>query len=164
MKNNKEIVISIILILLLCFFAIIRPIQIIIVSGNSMNPTLHNGELLPFVRTTVINNNEIITFDSNKSWGDKKNPYYIKRAIGIPGDLIEIKEDSLFVNNKFILSFKNKIENKKGNFQYKLKEDEFFVMGDNVGYSFDSLYRLLNNEDIFTVKSEFINYKLLELN
>ena len=79
--------------------------------------------------------------DNLTNKGKFTNERYVKRIIGIPGDIIEIDDDGkVYVNGE--------IENKpyvlgqtsKGDIKYPLKvpENSFFVMGDNREMSDDS--------------------------
>ncbi|HHU90860.1 MAG TPA: signal peptidase I [Clostridiaceae bacterium] len=73
--------------------------------------------------------------------GKKTNVRYVKRIIGLPGDVIEIGDDGkVYVNGEmenkpYVLGYTS-----KGEVEYPLKvpENEFFVMGDNREMSGDS--------------------------
>jgi len=138
--------------------SILKPYQLTIVSGNSMYPTLHNGQWL-FMEKGEIKRNDIITFDSGKAWATQNGKDYIKRAVGIPGDEIKIENNTLYVNNKKYIDFSKLIVNEIQNTTFKLNKNEYFVVGDNVGASNDSLFRLLQGEPNYLVKSKFIKYK-----
>lgn len=157
-KFKKEIVLYLAIVLLFTSFFIIKPFQLAIVSGSSMYPTLENGNLV-FLTRGKLEKNDVVSFDSTKSWIDNNRGLYIKRILAVPGETISINESNLYVENKKILSFENKIKNEKGNYSYTLKKNEYFLVGDNVGNSIDSLWRLLNNYEDFTVEEEYIYYK-----
>jgi len=104
--------------------------QICFVNGKSMEPTLKSGQML-FIKKYQLNlqNNDIIVVKKN-------NSIIIKRLIGLPNDTIKI-DDYVYVNgNKNddrLTTQKGIVEN-----EIRLKDDEYFVLGDNRGYSIDS--------------------------
>lgn len=119
--------------IVLCILALIIGItfnikyQIIIVSGDSMLPSLKSGNLVLIdKRSEEINYNDIIVFKN-----DETN---IKRIIALPGDLIELSNKHIFVNGVQIKPYTYDGENKI----YQLGEDEYFVLGDNYLNSYDS--------------------------
>lgn len=118
--------------------------NIAIVSGHSMFPTLNDGDRL-------ITNNVSVVF-KNYERGDiviLEAPYqegklYIKRIIGLPGDIIRIEGGKVFLNGEELEE--NYINT---NFTHYYKENEWivppenvFVLGDNreKGASNDSRY------------------------
>ncbi|NMH68167.1 signal peptidase I [Bacillus sp. RO3] len=66
----------------------------IMVKGSSMNATLQDQERMIVSKLGDIERFDIVVFHANKEQD------YIKRVIGLPGDKIEYKEDTLYVNGK----------------------------------------------------------------
>lgn len=132
---NKKII------LILCSFLIflivrICFIDIIQISGKSMEPALSDKQLV-FVNKW---NKDFERFDIVVI--KKNNNIYIKRIVGLPSETIEYIDDKLYVNGKIINeNFEHEItENIK--FQtgkdYELPNDSYIVMGDNRIDSIDS--------------------------
>jgi len=116
--------------------------------GNSMEPTLKNGDVI------VINK-----LSDNYKRGDivslyhDDTKYIIKRIIGLPGESVEIKDSKIYINGKVIKDYienTNMINFSLSKLGYdKIPEDMYFVMGDNRNYSFDSrMIGLIPKEDI----------------
>ncbi|MGN1343198.1 MAG: signal peptidase I [Traorella sp.] len=123
----------------------VNPIQVI---GNSMYPTLIDQER--GFSSIISRNFEIKRFDivvvEEKGNGHE---HWVKRVIGLPNETIECKDDVIYINNEPIdQSFLDEewVENEKmlyGCFTsdfgpYTLKEDEYFLLGDNRTHSTDS--------------------------
>jgi len=145
---------------------IIAPIRIFLfqpffVQGASMEPNFEDGEYLIVnelgYKITDIEFDDI-KFFSVKSFKDlkrgdvivfryPKNPkqYFIKRVIALPGEKIEIRNDQVIISQKgsdpIVLDESEYLaENEKtsGELTMVLKDDEYFVMGDNRSFSSDS--------------------------
>ncbi|GGB56752.1 signal peptidase I [Fictibacillus barbaricus] len=122
----------------------------VVVDGQSMMPTLHDGDRLIVNKFSYVIGEpkrfDIVVFHAT----EQKD--YIKRVIGLPGDTIEYKDDTLYVNGKkvkeeYLEAYKKKT--KDGNFTYdftllevtakqKVPEGQLFVLGDNRRNSSDS--------------------------
>lgn len=114
------------------------------VSGPSMEETLHDGDNLIVDKISYRFRDperfDIIVFPYQYA----EDTYYIKRIIGMPGDIIQIKDGYVYINNELLeedVYGKELIdETKKGiaDEPITLGEDEYFVMGDNRNHSSDS--------------------------
>ncbi len=107
------------------------------VSGTSMEPTLMDGDvLMADVSPNVIQDLKRgdIIFLQNPNTPHIED-YLIKRVVGMPSDLIEIKYSKLYVND----IYKNYGTYYKNDFgPYTVKEGSIFVLGDNAPISLDS--------------------------
>ena len=106
--------------------AVFYPIQIV---GNSMFPTLKDGEIGICTRISNISRFDIVVVNQD---GKK----IIKRVIGLPNETIEYKDNQLYINNSLVKDSK-KVGFTK-DFKVKLGSDEYFCMGDNREHSLDS--------------------------
>ncbi len=132
MKFIREVIpyLEIILIVIVIRSFIITPIQ---VEGRSMYPTLDGGELMLLKKYDTNYKRFDIVVVNNNVEGDS----LIKRVIGLPGETIKYKDNTLFINNKVIndeYAF-GETENFK---EVTLDKDEYFLMGDNRSVSLDS--------------------------
>lgn len=102
------------------------------VVGNSMNDTLHGGELLVGVRACFaeISRGDIVTVKHG-------NRLVIKRIVGIAGDTILIDESGTFVNGEpFPLAYAGSEDNIFG--EWQVSAGNIFIAGDNRADSIDS--------------------------
>ncbi|WP_262316930.1 signal peptidase I [Lacticaseibacillus parakribbianus] len=67
-----------------------------VVQGNSMQPTLEDGDRLYSLRHKSVSRNDIVVIDAPDAPGE----LYIKRVIGMPGDTVQVKNEKLYVNGK----------------------------------------------------------------
>lgn len=133
MKIIKEIlpyVLIIIAVILIRTF-IITPVR---VDGASMNQTLKNGEILLLYKLANINYGDIVVIDE-----EKENEIIIKRIIGMPGDTVKIKDNTVYVNDE-ILEEDYAYGETSDYEKITLGEDEYFILGDNRPISKDSRY------------------------
>ena len=84
--------------------------QVVLVSGHSMSPTIHDSQKLLMLKTDTISRGDIVIAK------EKDGTSVVKRAIGIPGDHIKITKDTLTINDKvidepYVLTYKTKLYN-----------------------------------------------------
>ncbi|MGN8644639.1 signal peptidase I [Gracilibacillus sp. HCP3S3_G5_1] len=119
-----------------------------VVNGKSMEPTLHDGNLLMVNKMVYdlmdINRFDVIVFHANEEED------YVKRVIGKPGDHIAYRDDILFINGEAIdepyldqyrkpnevLTEDFTLEEITG--EKSVPEGQLFVLGDNRTKSYDS--------------------------
>ena len=155
----KVFVVSAIVILLFVNF-VAHPVR---VDGRSMYPTLKDGEFgFTNVGGVLLNGVERgdIVVVTMKEEGQKT--HWVKRVIGLPGDTVSCVNDVVYINGKVLdetkyidPDYRQSLVDKFGYFnkvpnadntnvedfeEVKLKDDEYFVMGDNRPFSKDSRY------------------------
>ena len=116
-----------------------------IVSGSSMVPTFENGDYLIIDKISYElgdpQRDDVVIF---RYPGDPTK-FFIKRIIGLPNETVDIKGNDVTIINEehkegfkldqpFIKNFSN------NDMRFELKNDEYFVMGDNRNASSDSRY------------------------
>lgn len=131
-----------IIIIIIILFTITFVFSVTQVVGNSMDPTLKDGEILILnkfkYRFSDIKREDIISL----KYADTK--YLIKRVIGLPGDNVEIKNNKLYINGKeyeelYLSKDLNYVDFKLKDLGYnKIPEDMYLVLGDNREISLDS--------------------------
>lgn len=113
--------------------------DIIEISGKSMIPALYDGDKVVVEKVSTyigsVRRGEIVILDP----GDKGTGIYIKRIVGLPGELLEVSGGKVLING-------NAIEEKylrEGTYtdidmKLTVPDDCVFVMGDNREISEDS--------------------------
>ena len=120
-------------------------VQPFLVSGASMDPTFNSGNYLIIDEITYRfrepQRGEVIVF----KYPNNPSTYYIKRIVSLPGEKVSVQMGKVTVYNKenprgLVLEEKYLPPGLRttGNFTGNLKESEYFVLGDNRNYSYDS--------------------------
>ncbi len=137
-KKKKEIIEYIVLIVVILLIRTYLFVPIM-VSGNSMVPTLNNGDVMILNKFNYLVN-DIKRFDIVVV--DYENEYIIKRVIGLPGDYVEYKNDILYVNGKKIEEVYDREYTEDFNLNdlniEKIPNNYYLVLGDNRPISKDS--------------------------
>ena len=110
-------------------------ISVLQIRGNSMEPTMTDGELVIATHSSNFKQGEISAFYYN-------NKMLLKRVIAFPGDWVDItSQGAVFVNGELLQEdYLDKHELGKCDitFPYQVPENRYFVLGDNRGVSIDS--------------------------
>lgn len=117
-------------------------VQRTVVSGDSMQNTLHDEESLLVdklsYRFTDPKRYDIIVFYPK---GRDVEEYYVKRIYGLPGETIQIKNDDIYIDGELIEDpyAKDSMDSAGiAETPYTLADDEYFVLGDHRSVSIDS--------------------------
>lgn len=113
-------------------------IDIGIVSGSSMNNTLIDGTKTLYVSKDIkqIKRRDIINF---YGYLDGELINVVKRVIGLPGETIFINGANVYINGKLLEEpYAIYTHPTEDYMEVKVKENEYFVMGDNRSTSDDS--------------------------
>jgi len=109
-----------------------------VVSGTSMEKTLTEGTRLLFVdyKFKEIKRGDIVSIFVKMNG---KNANIIKRVIALPNETIHIQGNRVYINGNLLEEpYAYYIEDSEDNLTLTLKENEYFVMGDNRIISQDS--------------------------
>ncbi|MCL2361002.1 MAG: signal peptidase I [Defluviitaleaceae bacterium] len=124
------------------------------VSGESMHPTLHDGDRVILNRAAIVFGEPQVGDIVAYPYPGNPSEYHIKRVIGVYGDVVD------FVNGGFIVNgtpleddFSHEVVWSMGNVYFPLtvEEGRVFVLGDNRNASKDSRYSTVGtvaNDDI----------------
>ena len=135
-ETAKIIIISLAIIIPVRYYLI----QPFFVRGDSMEPNFDNGQYLVVneigYRIDQPKREDVIVF----KYPFDKSQYYIKRIIGLPGEKVEVKDGTVFINGVELNEsfYLPKTTFTGGDMTINLNGGEYFVLGDNRQASSDS--------------------------
>ncbi|MCI8854132.1 MAG: signal peptidase I [Lachnospiraceae bacterium] len=132
-KDAKKFIILLVLVFLI--FQLV--IGVSSVKGDSMEPTLYNGEAVLYLRINPeYHRGDVVSVRI------PSGEYYVKRVIAVGGDTIELKDGGVYVNGSLLQEpyIQGETLEQEGRVEYPLtlEEGQIFVMGDNREVSTDS--------------------------
>lgn len=112
------------------------------VVGDSMEPALYNGQEILMNRVVYKlsspKRGDVVIFLPN---GNENSHYYVKRVVGLPGETIQIRDGSVYIDGVLLdedENFDKMIDAGIAQNELMLAVDEYFVLGDNRNSSEDS--------------------------
>lgn len=146
---RTALVVIVIAALLIVFLGVPLP-----VSGSSMVPNFQSGELVIIEKVSYFNDKEIKRGDvvAARFPADPEKTRLIKRVVGLPGELVELRDGVFYINGEKLAE---KYQITEGTPPYVernqelLKQGEYFLVGDNRPGSSDSrLWGPVQHQDI----------------
>ena len=105
------------------------------VSGDSMTPTLEDGDILLLLKSNTFERGDLVGFYHS-------NKLLLKRVIGLPGDYVEVDNKGNVYVNDVLVDEPYVTDKSLGecdvSFPYQVPENRFFVLGDHRETSIDS--------------------------
>ncbi|MEA5617736.1 signal peptidase I [Cronbergia sp. UHCC 0137] len=118
-----------------------------LIPSESMFPTLHTGDRLVVEKVSYRfhppKTGDVVVFQSPpelQSRGYDKNQAFIKRVIGLPGQIVNITQGKVYLNGQPITEDYIAEPPNQPFPPVKVPENQLFVMGDNRNDSNDSRY------------------------
>lgn len=160
-SKTRELVESLLIAALIALFVRSFVIQAFRIPSSSMEPTLLIGDHLLVNRLSYVAKvpfTDILLFDFGQPkrgdvivfrYPEDRSKDFIKRVIGIPGDTLEIRDKTIYINGKkaednhafFADRLSRGRDPQKDNLApIKVPEGSYFVMGDNRDRSLDSRF------------------------
>lgn len=138
-ETLKIIVIALAIVIPIRYFLF----QPFLVRGQSMEPNFQDGNYLIVdelsYRLRQPKRGEVIVF----RYPQDPSQRFIKRIVGLPGETVDVKDDRVVItkdNTSVALDEDNYLNGVKtsGDLHIVLSQGEYFVLGDNREYSYDS--------------------------
>lgn len=154
-KRVLSWVVDFIAVIALAFFAVMMFGTKITMAGRSMEPTLQSEDVVLLDKLwynfTQPERMDVVAFHN---LGDDTKTY-IKRIVGLPGETVQIKDGRLYINGE-----ETKIEGMEKSIALPglaeqgvvLKNEEYFVLGDEPDTSEDSRFANIGNVHISQMK------------
>lgn len=136
-KSNKKLLKVIMIIgIIVVILVIVRTFLFtpIVINGGTMSPTLENGDVKIINKIANIERFDVIALEYD-------NKVIVKRVYGLPGETVRVEDEKIYINGEKIdykYDYVSSTEFEVINETITLKDDEYFVLGDNLADSMDS--------------------------
>jgi len=172
LQKTCKCIVDILIIITFAYTLVLFTCDRTIYNGNSMHPTIENENTVLINKMayalTMPKRYDVVAF---KKSGIQSNKVYIKRIIGVPGDTIQIKDRQIYINGTLLSDDKynnNILTPGIAANELTLKDNEYFLLGDNRNNSEDSRFAnigLVKKEDIigtvWMIAAPFNNIKII---
>ncbi|MBF0781035.1 MULTISPECIES: signal peptidase I [unclassified Granulicatella] len=152
--KKQRIILFIVLILALIKWFII---DFVSVTGKSMTHTVENHQIMIGMKMFYsINRLDVVAVKG------EDNQLSIKRIIGLPGDKVEYRQNTLYINNSrieepYLDGYKQGEEFSTSDFMIeRVPDNHYFILGDNRRDSLDSRHLGFIHEKNIILKSIFL--------
>ena len=134
--------------------------RVIVLKDKFINLNYEIGDVIVFYNPNYVYKKNTFQefYDSLQVWNYKNEQLtidtaFIKRVIGLEGDIIQINKNGQILNNGIILEIDNVIEeNIYEDSEFVVEENTIFVIGDNRKNSIDSrVYGAINKDQIIGI-------------
>lgn len=141
-------IVDVIVVLSIAWFVVFAMGRQLVVSGQSMEPELSQGEVVLMNRIIYHLRKperfDIVAFEKE----GEKGKYYMKRIIGMPGETVQIKDGLVYIDDR-LLEAEDGLQRAAlaglAEHPITLGEDEYFLLGDNRESSEDSRFVNVGN-------------------
>lgn len=133
----KEVIETVVLTALIFFViqALVRNFRVV---GSSMEPNLFDGQYLIIDKVSYRlgspQRGDVIVFQPP----NRPDQDYVKRIIGLPGEVVEVKHGQVFINGQPLVETYVVRPGTYDMAQVRIGPNEYFVLGDNRNNSSDS--------------------------
>ena len=149
--------IAVIVSIILAIKFVVNPL---IVSGESMEPTLHGGDIIIVSRSVDnIERGDIVVCGIKEGIFTKK---VVKRIIGLPGDTVSCRNGHIYINDEWFDDYTHSAILKPGVLEepVEVQDGEYFILGDNRNHSEDSrVYGCVKKEQILGKMTKVFSLK-----
>ena len=169
-----SIVVAVLILAVGVFSFLVRSgLSILTVEGQSMEPTLSDGDAIILHQEDAPRVGQIVVFSEPQSWQsldssatDTQSNTLIKRIAAVPGDVVSYDGKYLRVNDNTrvnVSSLSGYQCSAPKNYRHTLTTSEIMVIGDNTAHSLDSLYSLChsNQTNMYVQPHNIVNFGTL---
>ncbi len=133
-KRDKRLLIILVFFSIWIYLLYGKGMRFFEVPSESMLPTLQPGDHVVCFRIKEVKRGDVVVLQHKRDGRE----IIVKRVIGLPGEVVEVKEGKVFINGKPLIEPYIKEPPEYDTLPVKLPPGHIFVLGDNRNNSEDS--------------------------